>query len=59
MQAKARKGGQWRGFVEHVEVSDRELLSHAVRHFKSGLLVLWAIVVRTNLDGPAADLAFD
>lgn len=56
VQAQSREGGQRRGLVEHIQVADRELLSHALTHLERRALFNAAALVITELNAARTGL---
>lgn len=56
VQAQSREGGQRRGLVEHIQVADRELLSHALTHLERRTLFNAAALVITELNAARTGL---
>jgi len=57
VEAKACEGGEWRSFVEHVEIADSELLGHAVGHFQGRVIVFG--VIGSDLDRATSNFTFN
>ena len=59
MEAESGEGAQGGGLVEHVQISESELLLDWLSDLEEGLLFLLIRIVLTELDGTRSDLTFN